>query len=163
MNAKTYLKRAIDAQPCPACKEDMQKLALFLDGKLLRRDLDQINYINEATKIASFITNLTAPIINRLNITPPEVYKKVLSEDLPKNREVLANLKRFGELYYNSDKGTYKLISEINDSWIKVTEFKLSLHPKTFYLFDKIVRLGWKTKTLAVLASLIVYTKRVIA
>ena len=109
-----------------------------------------------------FITKIIRPLTRKMNA--PEIYREVLNEDLEGNRTVRKHLLEAEKLMGRLDRKDkdYKLMHDILDSFIKVTEFKLSIDPLTFYIFDKTVRFGYKTHLLSVSSKMIVGIKELV-
>lgn len=175
LNIQKELYNAAKAQPCPACRADIEHFAEFFSIKIAEagsskeqnrrlhmKKLKEVDYINELTDIAMFVTKVIRPISKNAKV--PEVYEKVLKEDLEGNRNVKKHLIKVKKLMGALDKSDkdLALMRDIIDSFIKVTEFKLSIDPITFYIFDKTVRLGYKTHVLSATSKLIIGVKSMI-
>jgi hypothetical protein len=173
---KEELYSAAKAQPCPACRADIEHFAEFMavkardvgaidtysSRKTHMRKLKEVDYINELTDTAMFITKIIRPLTRKMNA--PEIYREVLNEDLEGNRTVRKHLLEAEKLMGRLDRKDkdYRLMHDILDSFIKVTEFKLSIDPLTFYIFDKTVRFGYKTHLLSVSSKMTVGIKELV-
>jgi len=111
------LDLAAKFQPCPACKEDIEKLSESVSTKIkslqinseLKRDefkkLSDLDYINTLADIAIVISKLIKPFTKRLK--PPTVYEKVLEEDREGNakvKELFLEAKKIAEELIKMDK-----------------------------------------------------------
>jgi hypothetical protein len=168
------LDLAAKFQPCPACKEDIKKLSesLYIKIKSLQKNsevkkdefkkLSDLDYINTLTDIAIVVSKLIKPFTKRLK--PPALYKKVLEEDREGNakvKELFLEAKKITEELIKIDKNDRYLstLYEIIKGDIRAVDFKLNADPVAFYLFDKIIRLGYKTHLLEVTSKIIVRFK----
>ena len=168
------LDLAAKFQPCPACKEDIKKLSesLYTRVKSLQRNselkkedfkkLNDLDYINTLTDIAIVVAKIIKPFTKRLN--PPEVYEKVLREDMEGNakvKELFLEAKKIAEELIKIDKNDRYLstLYEIIKGDIRALDFKLNADPVAFYLFDKAIRIGYKTHLLEVAGKIIVMSK----
>ena len=160
-------------QPCPACKEDMQILNRFLEEKIasLERggerpnpvELEKIDYINEVVRIAMASTKVVGPLVKIIGITPPPIYEKTLRESLAANRQIkslLIEAKRELEDLKDKDRDFGKIYGLL-ESHIAATKFKLEIDPELFYVYDKIIRLGYKTHLLSLTGKVITRMKSV--
>ncbi len=171
--AKVELDEAARIQPCPGCKHDIEQLSNLLGRRLasLRggramdgdplKTLRELDYLNELTDIGIFMAGILDPIARRSPIKVPEIYAKVLKDDMPANSKVRKHLKRAAETISRiENRGTsYAAVSEIVESFIRATDFKLSIDPLTFYLFDKTIRIGHSTHLLGATSRAIVLIK----
>lgn len=172
---RTLLGEATKIQPCPGCKHDMQIFCAFLDEKTRavdsgaervsreeRKKLYDIDFINEVTNIGIFMTKASRPFLPLLSLVPPEVYTKTLNNDMPANREVRKLLAEArGELSVLAKCDIeYKRALDLVDSFIKAVDFKLGIDPVQFYVFDKLVRFGYKTHMLGLVGRGITSAKR---
>ena len=170
------LDLAAKFQPCPGCKEDIEKLSesLYTKIKSLQRNseltkddfkkLSDLDYINTLTDIAIVVSKLIKPFTKRLK--PPAVYEKVLEEDREGNakvKELFLEAKKIAEELIKIDKNDRYLstLYEIIEGDLRALNFKLNADPVAFYLFDKIIRLGYKTHLLAAASKIIVKFKNV--
>ena len=168
------LDLAAKFQPCPACKEDIEKLSESVSTKIksLQRNselnkeefkkLSDLDYINTLADIAIVISKLIKPFTKRLK--PPAVYEKVLEEDRGGNakvKELFLEAKKIAEELIKIDKNDRYLstLYEIIKSGIRAVDFKLNADPVAFYLFDKAIRIGYKTHLLEVTGKIIVMSK----
>jgi hypothetical protein len=168
---KTELDEAAKVQPCPGCKHDIEQLAKFVAAKAdalqsgskvdstVSKALKDVDFVNELTDMAMFISKIVKPFGRSLKV--PEVYEKVLHDDRKGNEDAKTHLVRADELLkeLKLPDRQYTMIHEIVGSFIRATEFKLSIDPVTFYLFDKAVRLGYKTHLLSATGKVIVGIK----
>jgi len=168
------LDLAAKFQPCPACKEDIEKLSESVSTKIksLQRNselnkeefkkLSDLDYINTLADIAIVVSKLIKPFTKRLK--PPKVYEKVLEEDREGNakvKELLLEAKKITEELIKIDKNDIYLFTlyGIIKSGIRAVDFKLNADPVAFYLFDKAIRIGYKTHLLEVTSKIIVISK----
>jgi hypothetical protein len=159
-----YLSSAADNQPCPACREDIDILERFIEekicslasgketvGKVERKKLDGVDYVNEAVDIAIFVTNVVGPVTRAISMKAPSTYEKVLHEDMEPNIKVREHLLVARELLEPlKDDGDCLKALKILDSFIKTVEFKLGMDPLAFYVFDKAIRAGYKMHVLGI-------------
>jgi len=168
------LDLAAKFQPCPGCKEDIEKLSesVYTKIKSLQRNseltkddfkkLSDLDYINALTDIAIVVSKLIKPFTKRLK--PPAVYEKVLEEDREGNakvKELFLEAKKIAEELIKIDKNDRYLptLYEIIKGDIRAVDFKLNADPLAFYLFDKAIRIGYKTHLLEVTGKIIVMSK----
>ena len=168
------LDLAAKFQPCHGCKEDIEKLSesVYTKIKSLQRNseltkddfkkLSDLDYINALTDIAIVVSKLIKPFTKRLK--PPTVYEKVLEEDREGNakvKELLLEAKKITEELIKIDKNDIYLFTlyGIIKSGIRAVDFKLNADPVAFYLFDKAIRIGYKTHLLEVTGKIIVTSK----
>ena len=162
-----------ELQPCPACKEDMQILNRFLEEKIASiergtgrpdpTELEKIDYINEVVRIAMASTKVVGPLVKMIGITPPPMYEKTLRESLDANRQIkslLIDAKREFEGIKGDDRDFEKIYGLL-ESHIAATKFKLEINPELFYVYDKVIRWGYKTHLLSVTAKLITGMKAI--
>ena len=171
---RNKLDLAAKFQPCPGCKEDIEKLSesVYTKIKSLQRNselnkeefkkLSDLDYINALTDIAIVVSKLIKPFTKRLK--PPKVYEKVLEEDREGNakvKELLLEAKKITEELIKIDKNDIYLFTlyGIIKSGIRAVDFKLNADPVAFYLFDKAIRIGYKTHLLEVTSKIIVISK----
>jgi len=114
------------------------------------------------TDIAIVVSKLIKPFTKRLK--PPAVYEKVLEEDREGNakvKELFLEAKKIAEELIKIDKNDRYLstLYEIIKGDIRAVDFKLNADPVTFYLFDKAIRIGYKTHLLEVAGKIIVMSK----
>ena len=168
------LEEAAKVQPCPACKQDIEQLKRFIDAKADAvksdsklnkeeiRALKEVDFVNELTDIAIVVSKIIKPFTMTRKV--PESYEKTLNNDMEGNRKVKVYLleaaKKIKELKLKNKH--YMLISDIINSFIRVIEFKLSTDPLTFYLFDRTIRIGYKTHVLSATSKTIVTIKGII-
>ena len=168
------LRAAAKAQPCPACKHDMEVFSGFLEAKaraLKTREpvgrehfaaLKEVDFINELTGVGALFARTIRPFTFGMDV--PEIYKKTLQDDLAGNREVLRRLKNAAGLMKGIEPGDdrqYALMLDIMNGFRRATEFKLSIDPLTFYIFDKTIRLGYRTHLLSATGKVIVGFKQI--
>jgi len=170
------LDLAAKFQPCPACKDDIRKLSesVYTKIKSLQRNselkkeefkkLNDLDYINTLADIAIVVAKIIKPFTKRLK--SPKVYEKVLEEDRAGNakvKELLLEAKEIAEELIKIDKNDSYLRSlyEIVEGDIRAVDFKLNADPVAFYLFDKAIRIGYKTHLLEVASKIIVKFKNV--
>jgi len=170
------LNLASKFQSCPACKDDIRKLSesVYAKIKSLQRNselkkeefkkLNDLDYINTLADIAIVVAKIIKPFTKRLK--PPKVYEKVLEEDREGNakvKELLLETKEIAEELIKIDKNDSYLRSlyEIVEGDIRAVDFKLNADPVAFYLFDKAIRIGYKTHLLEVASKIIVKLKNV--
>ncbi len=171
---KGGLDEAARIQPCPGCKHDIEQLSKFMEGKIesiktgasvnnsAKKALKEVDSINELTDMAIVIAKIIKPFTRVSKV--PEVYVKVLNDDLEANRKVKIILLETNEMIKEL-KDTDKelcLASDIMDSFIGAVDFKLSIDPVTFYLFDRTIKLGYKTHLLRATSKAIVGVKGII-
>jgi len=171
---RNKLDLAAKFQPCPGCKEDIEKLSesVYTKIKSLQRNselnkeefkkLSDLDYINALTDIAIVVSKLIKPFTKRLK--PPAVYEKVLEEDREGNakvKELFLEAKKIAEELIKIDKNDRYLstLYEIIKGDIRAVDFKLNADPVAFYLFDKAIRIGYKTHLLEVAGKIIVMSK----
>jgi len=114
------------------------------------------------TDIAIVVSKLIKPFTKRLK--PPAVYEKVLEEDREGNakvKELFLEAKKIAEELIKIDKNDRYLstLYEIIKGDIRAVDFKLNADPVAFYLFDKAIRIGYKTHLLEVTGKTIVMFK----
>ncbi len=168
---KLELDESAKINPCPGCKHDTEQLAKFISAKLdsarsglsidmeTTKSLKEVDYINELTGIAITFSKFIKPLTRISKV--PEVYEKVLHDDLEANKKVKSHLLKASELtkkLESTDK-QFKIVSEVLKAFIRATEFKLSVDPYTFYLFDRAIKLGYKTHILSATSKVIVGIK----
>ncbi len=169
--------RAAKIQPCPACKHDMEQLEIFLDYKIgfvkahspidekAGKILHELDYINELIHIGILAARVLGPI-TKLGLLPvPTSYKKVLDKDREANkiiREHLLIAKLIVSKLAAADE-QYKVMFKILDSFISATEFKLSADQSTFFMFDKMIRLLYRTHIFSLACKTIVGAKDVVS
>jgi hypothetical protein len=171
---KQELDEAAKINPCPGCKHDTEQLAKFVSIKLdsvrkgsvmdrgTAKSLKEVDYINELTDIAIGFSKFIKPFTGISKV--PEVYEKVLHDDMEANKKVKAHLLKASELIKElggTDKH-FNIVSDVLKAFIRATEFKLGVDPYTFYLFDKTIRLGYKTHILSATSKVIVGIKGII-
>lgn len=167
---KLEIDKAAKINPCPGCKHDTEQLAKFISAKLdsVRSGSDmssntigylkEVDYINELTGIAITFSKFIKPFTRVSKV--PEVYEKVINEDMEANKKVKEHLLKALELNKELENNMQlKTVSEVLKAFIRATEFKLSVDPYTFYLFDRIIRLGYKTHILSTTGKVIVGIK----
>ncbi len=169
--------RAAKIQPCPACKHDMEQLEIFLDYKIgfvkahspidekAGKILHELDYINELIHIGTLVARVLGPI-TKLGLLPvPTSYKEVLDKDREANkiiREHLLIAKLIVSKLAAADE-QYKVMFKILDSFISATEFKLSADQSTFFMFDKMIRLLYRTHIFSLACKTIVGAKDVVS
>ncbi len=171
---KLELDEAAKINPCPGCKHDTELLAKFISAKLdsarsgssigrkTIKSLKEVDYINELTDIAIAFSKFIKPFTRISKV--PEVYKKVLHDDMKANKKVKEHLLKASELtkgLEDTDK-QFKVVSDVLKAFIRATDFKLSVDPYTFYLFDRTIKLGYKTHILSATSKVIVGIKGIV-
>ena len=93
---KQELDEAAKINPCPGCKHDTEQLAKFISAKLdsvrsgsimdreTAKSLKEVDYINELTDIAIAFSKFIKPFTRISKV--PEVYEKVLRDDMEANK-----------------------------------------------------------------------------
>ena len=171
---KQELDKAAKINPCPGCKHDTEQLAKFISAKLdsvrsrsvIDRDtfkfLKEVDYINELTDIAIGFSKFIKPLTRISKV--PEVYEKVLHDDMEANKKVKEHLLKASELAKELERidKQFKIVSDVLKAFIRATEFKLSIDPYTFYLFDRTIKLGYKTHILSAMSKVIVWMKGIV-
>ena len=56
----------------------------------------------------------------------------------------------------------FKIVSDVLRAFTRATEFKLSVDSYTFYLFDRTIKLGYKTHILSATSKVIVGIKGIV-
>ncbi len=171
---KHELDEAAKINPCPGCKHDTEQLAKFISAKLdsvrsgsvmdkdTTKSLKEVDYINELTDMAITFSKFIKPFTRISKV--PEVYKKVLHDDMEANKKVKEHLLKASELTKKLE-GTnkqFKIVSDVLMAFTRATEFKLSVDPYTFYLFDRTIKLGYKTHILSATSKVIVGIKGIV-
>ena len=171
---KLELDEAAHNSPCPGCKHDIEQLAKFISAKLdsieKRSNIDkettnalrEVDYINELTDIAILFSKFIKPFTRISKV--PDVYKEVLQKDIKANKNVKEHLLKANKLtmgLVDTDM-QFKMVSEVLKAFIRATEFKLNVDPYTFYLFDKTIKLGYKTRLLSITSKVVVGIKRIV-
>jgi hypothetical protein len=171
---KLELDEAAKINPCPGCKHDTEQLAKFISAKLdsarsgssmdreMIKSLREVDYINELTDIAIGFSKFIKPFTRISKV--PEVYEKVLHDDMEANKKVKEHLLKASELtkeFEGTDK-QFKIVSDVLKAFIRATDFKLSVDPYTFYLFDRTIKLGYKTHLLSATSKVIVGIKGIV-
>ena len=160
------LRAAAKTSPCPACKEDIEKLAQYIRDRKeghtgITNSLRELDFINELTDIAIAVAKFIRPFTKISKV--PELYEKTLHDDLESNKEMRKHLltaRAFAEEFTNVPH--LEVIKDILNGFIRATEFKLSCDPYMFYLFDRVIRLGYKTHLLSATSRVIVWTKSLV-
>ena len=156
--------KATEAQPCPGCKYDMDQINKFITEKTealknkgkvsdkTRETLRDVAYINEFTNLGIFLTKILDPLTNIVKVTAPEMYKKVMEEDREGNIAVRKHLRKAlklaNELVTLSSDHDFTNLRDIIKYSLNATEFKLSIDPVEFFVFDKVIKFGHKTRIL---------------
>lgn len=156
--------KATEAQPCPGCKYDMDQINKFITEKTealknkgkvsdkTRETLRDVAYINEFTNLGIFLTKILDPLTNIVKVTAPEMYKKVMEEDREGNIAVRKHLRKAlklaNELVTLSSDRDFTNLRDIIKYSLNATEFKLSIDPVEFFVFDKVIKFGHKTHIL---------------
>ena len=126
------------------------------------KSLKEVDYINELTDIAIGFSKFIKPFTRISKV--PEVYEKVLHDDMEANKKVKEYLLKASELtreFEGTDK-QFKIVSDVLKAFIRATEFKLSVDSYTFYLFDKTIKLGYKTHIISTTSKVIVFIKGIV-
>lgn len=174
LEIKVELDRAAKLNPCPGCKHDIEQLSKYMSEKAesiqkgltprreLMKSLKELDFVNELTIMAITISKIARPFTKTSKV--PEVYVKVLHDDMEANKEVREHLLKARELTkgLKSKEIQLKLILDVLDGFIKATEFKLNIDPFMFYLFDRMIKLGYKTHILSATSKVIVGVKGII-
>lgn len=162
---KVELSSAAKAQPCPGCKHDMEQVNIFLDKKgqaiIKGKDIDDktkkilydISYMNEFSNLAISASRIINPFVKIAKKTRGlDFYAKIMEEDKEGNKVVEKHLLRSAKICKDisglSDDKDFADLQIINDSFLKATQFKLNMDPTEFYVFDKFLRIGFKTHML---------------
>jgi hypothetical protein len=160
--------------PCPACKHDTEQLSKFISkkaesirtgGMLASEDvkpLKEVDYVGVVEDMAIWVSKAIRPFTRLKKV--PEIYKKVLLEDTEGNKrslECLIEAKKLLDKLDSAD-NQLKLVSEILDSFIRALNFKLSIDEYSFYIFDKVIRFGYRTHLLSATGKIIVWVKELI-
>ncbi len=161
--AHGFLKIAHDSQPCPGCKEDIQKFNEFVKDKIASleagedrvnqnslKKLRDVDYVNGLTDVAIALARVTHPLARLSKVVPPPIVEKTLNEDMPGNKKCLEymgkahkNLTKLQALDKND--GDYKTADRILKSFIRAADFKSSIDPIEFYMYGEIIGIGYKT------------------
>jgi hypothetical protein len=170
-DVRRLLKKAADVQPCPGCKHDIEQLEKFVgekkdaleNEKLVNKKtaelLKEVDFVNELTDIAIVVSRIIKPFVRIRKI--PEIYEKVLRDDMNANRTVRKYLVDAYEDICKLERRDkhYMLMKDVVASFIRATEFKLSVDKYTFYIFDKTIKWGYKTHLLSATSKIIVGIK----
>lgn len=174
---KGELDVAARMQPCPACKHDMEQLSLFLELKIssiknrsamnakTARIVKELNYINELSNLGIFLSKVLKPIIKLGAFHVPTKYKAVLNNNRKANVQIREHL-LCAKLMATKLKGKdihYADVSKVLESFIKATEFKLNADSETFFLFDKLIRFGYRAHLLGFAGKAITGAKGVVS
>lgn len=177
LDVKEELDYATRIQPCPACRYDMEQLGIFLKSKIesirassvvenkAARILKDLNYINELSSIGIFIARVSKPIFKLRFFTVPLVYKGTLDRNRAANIKIRKHLllARLMLTKLEREDRQYAEVSGILGSYLKATEFKLSVDPPTFFLFDKMIRFFYATHLLGFAGKAIVGAKGIVS
>lgn len=170
-HAAQLLEQATELQPCPACKQDMEVLGDLLRVKIEgNKPLDKkeaemlrgIDYINEVTNVAIFSSKLAKPIVRLANVKAPKLYEDTLKSDMLANKKMLPILvKVYSNLLQieNRDADIERMTDVMKGS-IKAVEFKIGLDAQLFYVFDSIVKFGYRTHLLDAAGKVIMLVKK---
>lgn len=165
---KSALDEAAKYNPCPACKHDTEQLSKFISikiesiktGRAVTKEdikpLKEVDYLGVVEDVAIVTSKLIRPF-TRINKVPYE-YRKVLEEDMEGNRKslnYLINARKIADEIKEKDK-QLNLVVEIIDSFIRALNFKLSIDEYSFYIFDRVIRLGYRTHLLSAIGKVIV-------
>jgi hypothetical protein len=171
-NISRNLKAAERHQPCPACKHDIRLLNKFVLSKLAsietdsdltkkeRKTLEAVDFINEMTNAGIAVAKRVSPLTRKIAV--PSIYGVVLLKERQANEDTKKDLVSAFELIsqLNQSERDYKHIADVLSSFIKAVNFKLSIDPTLFYVFDKVIRLGYKTKILNITGYTIIMFKK---
>jgi hypothetical protein len=174
--AKTrdLLSSAEANQPCPACKHDIGLLRDFVQEKMLvlgtertlansdaAKKLESVDSINEITRFAILITRVLGPLTRIVAVNAPQIYEKVLHDDMEPNRKVREDLLEARRLIATqSEDPDCRRVLGVVDMFARATDFKLSIDPALFYLYDKTIRIGYKTHVWALTTRTIAMLRR---
>ena len=175
--AREELRSATRIQPCPACKQDMEQLEIFLNYKIRSvksrsivdekadKALHELNYTNELIHIGILAARLLGPVAKLGLLSVPPAYKKVLDKDREANKIIRKHLLIAKLIVSKLDAtdGQYKIMSKILDSFMRAVEFKLSVDQFTFFMFDKMVRFFYRTHIVSFAGKAIVGAKDVVS
>lgn len=157
--ARDLLSSAEANQPCPACKHDIGLLRDFVQEKMLvlgtertlansdaAKKLESVDSVNEITRFAILITRVLGPLTRIVAVNAPQIYEKVLHDDMEPNKKVREDLLEARRLLaaQPEDPDCRRALG-IVDMFVRATNFKLSIDPALFYLYDKTIRIGYKT------------------
>ncbi len=155
----------------------MEQLEIFLNYKIRSvksrsivdekadKALHELNYTNELIHIGILAARLLGPVAKLGLLSVPPAYKKVLDKDREANkiiREHLLIAKLIVSKLAAADE-QYKVMFKILDSFISATEFKLSADQSTFFMFDKMIRLLYRTHIFSLACKTIVGAKDVVS
>lgn len=177
LDVKLELDNAARIQPCPACRHDMEQLGIFLESKIrsvqtssptddkTARILKNLNYINELSSIGIFIARMSRPIVKLGFFAAPPAYKTVLDRNRKVHRIIREHLLFAGLMLTRLERTDeqYITVSNVLQSFLKATEFKLSADPSTFFIFDRLVRFCYRTHLLGFAGKAIVGAKSVVS
>jgi hypothetical protein len=154
------LNLAAKYQPCPACNSDIRILSEVVrkvaDNNFDKNDdikLRELSYINEVGTIGMTISPMFVMFLRKV----PKDIEKVVLEDREGNEKSLVHLIRGKSSLSTLDNNSKPIrkISKILDTFITLTDFKLSITPLQFYAFDKAIRFGYKTHMIPAAAKII--------
>ena len=159
-----HLIIASNYQPCPPCKEDIRKLSEIVShlpslSNSDKHTLKQLSYINEVGTVGKVLTKLISPFfIGQI----PESINETIEEDKQGNRQTLNHLLRaHSYMVEMKQEYPYSRIESILKEYVNLTWFKLDCTPKEFYVFDRLIKLGFKTHLLQFTANAITSAKYV--
>lgn len=177
LKAKAQLDKATKIQPCPACRHDMEQLSLFLEEKIKSevnssttnekalKILKNLGYIKELTGFGILIAKFLQPFANLSLFPLPEAYVHVLADNIKANKQIRVYLLNAAKAISKAkDQGEQLTeVQNILKYFIRATDFKLNATPQTFYLFDRMIRFGYKTGILSALGKIITGTKQAVS
>jgi hypothetical protein len=158
-----FLKIAHDSQPCPGCKEDIQKFNEFVKDKIASlevgenrvdqnslKKLRDVDYVNGLTDVAIALAGVIHPLARILKVVPPPIVEKTLNEDMLGNKKCLEYMRKAHKNLtklqtIDKDDGDYKTADRILKSFIRAAYFKSSIDPIEFYMYGEIIGIGYKT------------------
>ncbi|MEM3781680.1 MAG: hypothetical protein QXT43_01815 [Candidatus Micrarchaeaceae archaeon] len=165
---KSALDEAAKYNPCPACKYDTEQLSKFISikiesiktGRAVTKEdikpLKEVDYLGIVEDMAIVISKLIRPFTRISKV--PDVYRKVLEEDMEGNRKslnYLINARKIADKIKEKDK-QLNLVVEIIDSFVRALNFKLSIDEYSFYIFDRVIKFGYRTHLLSATGKVIV-------
>lgn len=154
------LRLAAQVQPCPACKEDIAKLADIVDSypnlrKEDKKTLKDLSYINEMSSLGKAMARFTSLFfLGKI----PENIIKTIREDKQANHDALSHLLRAQELADAAETIDGK-VKKVLSTYINMTRFKIECTHKQFWAFSKMLDIGFKTHILQLTAKIITLAK----
>ncbi|MGI0141770.1 MAG: hypothetical protein ACREBF_03945 [Candidatus Micrarchaeales archaeon] len=167
-----YLSLAAKYQPCPACRHDIEVMEEFIsrkitslqDGKSLEKEeikkLEAIDSVNEMINFGIVMTKILSPFTR--NLKAPALYKDIFQNGIEPNKKVKIELLKASKVMEELPKGPdYLKMEEILDSFLRAVEFKLSIDPVLFYVFDSTIKTCYKLHILDVVAATVIGIKNI--